>query len=177
MLGNRLRASLVAKPAESDLPKIAGLAALLAMLPSVLGALVQQAGGLRELVPILALVVLVTLAVFAWGVPSALGWAEPGPSQAAIVLLGLGVLTLYCSGPDSRPCSQRAASSSGGRSLTFRRPSPRAGRHQNRRRIDRALRPSFPRRSPVTATPRLERISPRLNRMPSPGRPRPRSVK
>ena len=94
MVGNRLRASLAAKPTESELPRIAGLAALLAMLPSVLGALVQQAGGLRELVPILALIVLVTLAVFVWGVPSALGWAEPGPSQAAMVLSGLGVLSL-----------------------------------------------------------------------------------
>ena len=94
MVGNRLRASLVAKPTESELPRIAGLAALLAMLPSALGALVQQAGGLRELVPILALIVLVTLAVFVWGVPSALGWAEPGPSQAAMVLSGLGVLSL-----------------------------------------------------------------------------------
>ena len=94
MVGNRLRASLVAKPTESELPRIAGLAALLAMLPSAVGAIVQQAGGVRELVPILALIVLVTLAVFVWGVPSALGWAEPGPSQAAMVLSGLGVLSL-----------------------------------------------------------------------------------
>ena len=94
MVGNGLRASLVAKPTESELPKIAGLAALLAMLPSALAVLVQQAGGLRELVPILALIVLVTLAVFAWGVPAALGLDAPGPSQVAMALSGLGVLTL-----------------------------------------------------------------------------------
>ena len=76
------------------MPKIAGLAALLAMLPSALAVLVQQAGGLRELVPILALIVLVTLAVFAWGVPAALGLDAPGPSQVAMALSGLGVLTL-----------------------------------------------------------------------------------
>ncbi len=94
MVGNGLRASLVAKPTESELPKIAGLAALLAMLPSALAVLVQQAGGLRELVPILALIVLVTLAVFAWGVPAALGLDAPGPTQVAMALSGLGVLTL-----------------------------------------------------------------------------------
>jgi hypothetical protein len=94
MVGNGLRASLVAKPTESELPKMAGLAALLAMLPSALAVLVQQAGGLRELVPILALIVLVTLAVFAWGVPAALGLDAPGPSQVAMALSGLGVLTL-----------------------------------------------------------------------------------
>ena len=76
------------------MPKIAGLAAPLAMLPSALAVLVQQAGGLRELVPILALIVLVTLAVFAWGVPAALGLDAPGPSQVAMALSGLGVLTL-----------------------------------------------------------------------------------
>jgi hypothetical protein len=73
---------------------MAGLAALFAMLPSALAVLVQQAGGLRELVPILALIVLVTLAVFAWGVPAALGLDAPGPSQVAMALSGLGVLTL-----------------------------------------------------------------------------------
>jgi len=36
----------------------------------------------------------VTLAVFAWGVPSALDLDEPGPSNVAFLLSGLGVLTL-----------------------------------------------------------------------------------
>jgi hypothetical protein len=50
--------------------------------------------GLREYVPILALIVLATLAVFAWGVPSALNLYESGPSAVALALSGLGAATL-----------------------------------------------------------------------------------
>ena len=50
--------------------------------------------GVREYVPILALIVLVTLGVFAWGVPSALNLYESGPTAVALALSGLGVVTL-----------------------------------------------------------------------------------
>lgn len=92
MLGSQL-VSLGAKPTESDLPKIAGLAALLAAVPAAAGTLGQE-GGLRTYLPILALIVLVTLAVFAWGVPSALDLDEPGPSVIGLALSGLGFVTL-----------------------------------------------------------------------------------
>ena len=113
MVGNGLRASLVAKPTESELPRIAGLAALLAMLPSALAVLVQQAGGLRELVPILALIVLVTLAVFAWGVPRRWAWTRRGRAKSPWPFPVWACSPSCCSGPDSRPCSLPAASSSG----------------------------------------------------------------
>jgi hypothetical protein len=93
MFGSGLRVSLAAKPTEAELPRIAGLAACLAAVPSALMTLGQD-GGLREYVPILALIVLVTLAVFAWGVPSALSLDEAGPSAVALALSGLGVVTL-----------------------------------------------------------------------------------
>ena len=92
MYGSEL-VSLSAKPTESDLPKIAGVAALLAAVPTALGTLGQE-GGLRQYLPILALIVLVTLGVFAWGVPSALDLDEPGPSVIGLALSGLGVVTL-----------------------------------------------------------------------------------
>ncbi len=85
--------SLSAKPTESDLPKIAGIAALLAAVPAAVGTLGHQ-GGLRTYLPILALIVLVTLGVFAWGVPSALDLDEPGPSVIGLALSGLGLVTL-----------------------------------------------------------------------------------
>ena len=93
MLGSglRLSISLRAEPSESELAKIAGLAALLAVVPSALMTL--GSGGIREYVPILALIVLVTLAVFAWGVPSALSLYD-GPSAVALALSGLGVASL-----------------------------------------------------------------------------------
>lgn len=92
MYGSEL-VSLSAKPTESDLPKIAGIAALLAAVPAALGTLGQD-GGLRAYLPILALIVLVTLGVFVWGVPSALELDEPGPSVIGLALSGLGVVTL-----------------------------------------------------------------------------------
>lgn len=85
--------SIAAEPSESELAKIAGLAACLAAVPSALMTLLGPEG-VREYVPILALIVLVTLAVFAWGVPSALNLYESGPSAVALALSGLGVLTL-----------------------------------------------------------------------------------
>jgi hypothetical protein len=93
MLASQALAALAAKPLEPELPKVAGLAALLAAGLSAVGSLVQG-GGLREYLPILALIILVTLGVFVWGVPSALDLAEPGPSTVAIALSGLGVFTL-----------------------------------------------------------------------------------
>ena len=93
MLGSQALAALAAKPLESELPKVAGLAALLAAGLSAVGSLVQG-GGLREYLPILALIILVTLGVFVWGVPSALDLAEPGPSSVALALSCLGVVTL-----------------------------------------------------------------------------------
>lgn len=85
--------SLGAKPTESDLPKIAAIAALLAAVPAAAGTLGQE-GGLRTYLPILALIVLVTLGVFGWGVPSALDLDEPGPSVVGLALSCLGVVTL-----------------------------------------------------------------------------------
>ena len=93
MLGSQALAALAAKPLESELPKVAGLAAVLAAGLSALGSLVQG-GGLREYLPILALIILVTLGVFVWGVPSALDLAEPGASNVALALSCLGVVTL-----------------------------------------------------------------------------------
>ena len=93
MLGSQALTALAAKPLESELPKVAGFAALLAAGLSAVGSLVQG-GGLREYLPILALIILVTLGVFVWGVPSALDLAEPGASTVALALSGLGVVTL-----------------------------------------------------------------------------------
>jgi hypothetical protein len=92
MLGSTL-VSLGTKPSESDLPKIAGLAALLAAVPAAVGTLGQE-GGLLDYILILVLIVLVTLGVFAWGVPSALDLDEPGPSVIGLALSVLAVLTL-----------------------------------------------------------------------------------
>jgi hypothetical protein len=93
MFGSDRRLSLgPAAPSELELAKIAGLAALLAAVPSALMTLGPE--GVRDYVPILALIVLVTLAVFGWGVPSALNLYESGPSAVALALSGLGVVTL-----------------------------------------------------------------------------------
>ncbi len=92
MLGSNLRVALAEVPVESALPKIAASAALLAAVPSALMTLPQD--GLRDYLPILALIVLVTLGVFAWGVPSALDLEEPGPTTVALALSGTGLVTL-----------------------------------------------------------------------------------
>ena len=96
MLGSGLRFSIslpTEEPSESELARTAGLAALLAAVPSALMTL--GPGGVRQYVPILALIVLVTLGVFAWGVPSALNlYDESGPTVVAVALSGLGVMTL-----------------------------------------------------------------------------------
>jgi hypothetical protein len=92
MFGSGLRLPLAADPSEPELAKIAWLAAMLAAVPSALMTLGPE--GVREYVPILALIVLVTLAVFGWGVPSALNLYESGPSVVALALSGLGVVTL-----------------------------------------------------------------------------------
>ena len=88
-----VRATIATKPTEADLPRVAGLAALLAAVPPALGTLALE-GGVRAYVPILALIVLMTLGVFAWGVPSALDLDEQGPSVVALGLSGLGLLTV-----------------------------------------------------------------------------------
>jgi hypothetical protein len=88
-----VRTSIAAKPTEADLPRVACLAALLAAIPPALGTLAQE-GGVRAYLPILALIVLVTLGVFAWGVPSALDLDEQGPSVVALGLSGLGLLAV-----------------------------------------------------------------------------------
>ena len=93
MFGSAVRVWAGRKPAESELPKLAGLAALLAAVPAAFGTLGQE-GGVRDYVPILALIVLVTLGVFAWGVPSAMNLEEPGPSIVGLVLSGLGLVTV-----------------------------------------------------------------------------------
>jgi hypothetical protein len=93
MFGSDRRLSLAAaEPSEPELATIAGLAAVLAAVPSALMTLGPE--GVRAYVPILALIVLVTLAVFGWGVPSALNLYESGPSAVALALSGLGVVTL-----------------------------------------------------------------------------------
>ena len=93
MLENAFRLVAGVEPTEPDLDRVAGLAAVLAAVLAALLTLGQE-GGVRAYVPILVLIVLVTLAVFSWGVPSALGLDEPGPSNVALLLSGLGVLTL-----------------------------------------------------------------------------------
>ena len=93
MFGSGRRLSLAAEePSEPELATIAGLAAVLAAVPSALMTVGSQ--GVLEYVPILALIVLVTLAVFGWGVPSALNLYESGPSAVALALSGLGLVTL-----------------------------------------------------------------------------------
>jgi len=93
MFGSDRRLSLAAaEPSEPELATIAGLAAVLAAVPSALMTLGPE--GVREYVPILALIVLVTLAVFGWGVPSALNLYESGPSAVALALSGLSAVTL-----------------------------------------------------------------------------------
>lgn len=93
MFGSDRRLSLAtAEPSEPELARIAGLAALLAAVPSALMTLGPE--GVRDYVPILVLIVLVTLAVFGWAVPSALDLYESGPSAVSLALSGLGVATL-----------------------------------------------------------------------------------
>ena len=93
MFVSRLHAFVGAEPTESELAKIALLAAFVAAVPAALVTLGQE-GGLREYVPILALIVLVTLGVFAWAVPSAMYLDEPGPSAVSLALSSLGLLSL-----------------------------------------------------------------------------------
>ena len=88
-----VRSTMATKPTEADLPRLAGAAALLAAVPPALVTLAQE-GGVRAYFPILALIVLVTLGVFAWGVPSALDLDEQGPSVVALGLAGLALLTV-----------------------------------------------------------------------------------
>ena len=88
-----LRASLAATPTEDDLPRVAGAAALLAAATAALSTFAQE-GGIRAYLPILALIVLVTLGVYAWGVPTALDLDEQGPSVVALGLATLALLTV-----------------------------------------------------------------------------------
>lgn len=93
MLESAIRAVAGVEPAEPDLTRVAWLAALLAAVLAALGTLGGE-GGLRAYLPILALIVLVTLGVFVWGVPSALDLEQPGPSNMALFFSGLSVFTL-----------------------------------------------------------------------------------
>jgi hypothetical protein len=88
-----LRVRLAEKPIEEQLPRIASVAAFVAAVPAALMTLAGD-GTVRQYVPVLLLILLVTLAVFAWGVPSALYLEESGPSAVALALSGLGLLTL-----------------------------------------------------------------------------------
>jgi hypothetical protein len=90
---NRQRVPLTERVRDWDDSRIAALAACLAAVPPALQTLGGE-GGFRQYVPILAMIGIVMFAVFAWGVPSALTLAEPGPSTAAVALSGLSVLTL-----------------------------------------------------------------------------------
>jgi hypothetical protein len=88
-----VRVFVGAEPSEAELPRVAGRAALFAAVPAALGTLGQD-GGVRAYLPILVLIVLVTLGVFAWAVPSALAMYASGPSVVALTLSGLGLLTV-----------------------------------------------------------------------------------
>lgn len=93
MLESAVRVVVGVEPTEPELTRVAGLAALLAAVLAALGTSGQD-GGLRAYLPILALIVLVTLGVFVWAVPSALTLDQPGPSNVAMLLSGLGVFAL-----------------------------------------------------------------------------------
>ena len=94
MFASGVRAVVAAKPIDdSDIPRIAAAAALLAAVPAALMTL-GDGGSLREYLPILALIVLVTLGIFAWGLPSARDLDYAGPSAVALALSLLSVLTL-----------------------------------------------------------------------------------
>lgn len=82
------------EPSDSTLAKVAGLAALGATLPAAVTTLVGGDQGVGGLVFIVALIVLVTLAVFVLAVPSAMTLEEPGPSVVALALSGLGLFTV-----------------------------------------------------------------------------------
>jgi hypothetical protein len=88
-----VRASVAATPTEDDLPRIAGAAALLAAATAALSTFAEE-GGIRAFLPILALIVLVALGVFVWGVPTALDLDEQGPSVVALGLAALALLTV-----------------------------------------------------------------------------------
>ena len=95
MFGSGVPIAANGRPNGSELAKVAGLAATLAAVLAAL-ATFGEAGdqGVREYVVVLALIVVVTLGVFAWAVPSAMELDEPGPSAIALALSGLGLLTL-----------------------------------------------------------------------------------
>lgn len=83
----------VVAPSDTELAKVAGFAALGAALPAALATVVggQDVGDLAFIVVLIALV---TLAVFALAVPSAMRLEEPGPSVVALALSGLGLFTV-----------------------------------------------------------------------------------
>ena len=95
MFGSGFPIAANGRPNGFELAKVAGLAATLAAVLAALGTF-GEAGdqGVREYVVVLALIVVVTLGVFAWAVPSAMELDEPGPSVIALALSGLGLLTL-----------------------------------------------------------------------------------
>ena len=93
MLESILPALARGTPTESELTRAASLAALLAALPTAVGTLVSGQG-LGDYLVVLALIAILTLGVFAWGVPSALRLDEPGPSVVALALSCFGLFTV-----------------------------------------------------------------------------------
>lgn len=93
MLESILPALAHRNPSESELTRAAMIAALLAAVPTAVGMLVGGQG-LGDYLVVLALIAILTLGIFAWGVPSALRLDEPGPSVVAVALSGLGLFTV-----------------------------------------------------------------------------------
>ena len=93
MLESILPALAHRNPSESELTRAAMIAALLAAVPTAVGMLVGGQG-LGDYLVVLALIAILTLGIFAWGVPSALRLDEPGPSVVAVALSGVGLFTV-----------------------------------------------------------------------------------
>ena len=82
------------RPTTAEVRKVAGGAAGFAAVLGALDAFVGSGGGLMGLVLVVVLVGVVTLGVFYWGVPWALGLEEPGASVVAVVTSLLALLTV-----------------------------------------------------------------------------------
>jgi hypothetical protein len=93
MLESILPALAHRNPSESELTRAAMIAALLAAVPTAVGMLVGGQG-LGDYLVVLALIAILTLGIFAWGVPSAVRLDEPGPSVVGVALSGLGLFTV-----------------------------------------------------------------------------------
>ncbi len=100
MSENAVVAVVTGKPADSEIRKVAGGAAALAVVLGAIDAFAGSNGGIVA-VAIVALVVGVTTAgVFLLAVPWALSLDEPGPSVVAALssLLGLFTVVIFWSG-------------------------------------------------------------------------------